>query len=113
MSHDTQATPAFRAGQATFPNAFIGAHSGALAHTLKLDIGSDYVLAEVHANGADPFLPLVSLYAYRPARTALLRGRPVLVLGHCYFPLDKPNHAAAVTFLDAHGAYEFTAGVDA
>ena len=113
MSHDTQATPAFRAGDATFPNAFLPANSGTAAHSLYLDVAGEYMRAEVHAAGADPRMPLVSLYAFRPARTALINGRPVLVVGHCYLPLDAENHAAAVAFLAAHDAYVRTEAVDA
>ena len=113
MSHDTQATPAFRAGEATFPNAFHPEHCGAVPHTLELDIGGGYLRAVVHADGASPRMPLVCLYAFRPARTALINGRPVLVVGHCYLPLDAENHAAAVAFLAAHDAYVRTEAVDA
>ena len=42
-----------------------------------------------------------------------INGKPVLIIGHTYFPLPADAHAAAVAFLAASGAYIRTEGVDA
>ena len=106
MSQDTQVTPAaFREGSATFIAPF--------GHTLQLDVGADHIAAFVRVDGADARLPLVSVYGYTAARSALINRVPVLIVGHAYLPLPATEHAAAVAFLQAQGAYSHTAGVDA
>lgn len=107
MSKDPQGTPvpAFQPGEATFTAPF--------GHTLQIEIGPDYLAAFVRVDGADTNRPLVSLYAYRPARSARINRVPLLVVGDAYLPLPTDAHAAAVAFLGAHGAYSRTEGIDA
>lgn len=107
MSHDTQGAPApaFTPGEATFVATF--------GHTLKIEVGTDYIAAFVNVDGADARMPLVSIYAYRAARAARINRTPVLVVGHTYLPLPTDAHVAAVAFLGAHGAYSRTEGIDA
>jgi len=107
MSHDTQGTPApaFRPGEATFFAPF--------GHTLKLEVGPDYIFTAILVDGADSRQPLASIYSYRKARSAHVNRVPVLVVGHAYLPLPYPSWAAASAFLAAHGAYLRTEGVDA
>jgi len=107
MSHDTQGTPApaFRPGEATFIAPF--------GHTLKLEVGTDCITASILVDGADTRLPLATIYGYAVARSAAINRVPVLVVGHTYLPLPRPSWADAVAFLQAHGAYLRTEGVDA
>lgn len=105
MSQRTQGTPAFRPGEASFV--------APCGHTLDLHVGPDYLAAFLRLDGADMRQPLSATYGYTPARTALLNRVPVLVVAHTYLPLPVPEHAAAVAFLAAHGAYTRSEGIDA
>ncbi|ALJ29755.1 hypothetical protein AOT14_34160 [Stenotrophomonas acidaminiphila] len=107
MSNDTQGTPApaFQPGEASFTAPF--------GHTLRIEIGTDYIAAFISVDGADDRVALVSAYAYRPVRSARLNRVPLLVVGDAYLPLHIDAHEAAVAFLGAHGAYSRTEGIDA
>lgn len=105
MSQPAQATPVFIEGEASFTAPF--------GHHLDLQVGEDHVAAFMHIDGADARQPLVSAYGYGRARSARINGKPVLIIGHTYFPLPADAHAAAVNFLTYSGAYSRTEGVDA